>query len=140
MTLIHEIPGKLRVLWNQDCHAIIDIWENYYIRIEEFHEAVLVKGLEYSKSHGGIAWIVDSSEAEGKFGKNILNYIETTTFPEFVKHGVKFFITIKPKHSSVAAFNVTSYSLKTQAAGLKLVEMESLEQAIDWLKKQDLSS
>ncbi len=136
MTLIHELPGKLRVHWNKDCRAVIDVWENYYVRLDEFHDAVLVKGLEHSKLHGGIAWIVDSSGAEGTFGKNILDYIGTDVFPEFVKQGVKYFITIKPKHSSVAAFNVISYSLKTEAAGLKLVEVESLDQALNWLKQQ----
>ena len=136
MTLIHEIPGKVRVTWNKDCQAVIDTWENYYVRIDEFHDAILVKGLDHSKLHGGRAWIVDSSKAEGKFAKNLLDYIGTDVFPALVKHGIKYFITIKPKHSPVAAFNVTAYSTKTHAAGLKLVEMENLDQALDWLKQQ----
>ena len=132
MTLIHEIPGKLHVHWNEDCRAIIDVWQNYYTRFDEFHHAVLEKGLDHSKLNGGVAWIVDSSEAEGKFSDQILDYIGDEVFPAFVANGVKYFITIKPKNSPVAAFNVTSYSMKTADAGLKLVEMENLDQAIEW--------
>ncbi len=136
MTLIHEIPGKLQVHWDEDSRSIIDIWQNYYTRLDEFHHAVLVKGLDHSKLNGGIAWIVDSSEAEGKFADQILDYIGTTVFPNFVANGVKYFITIKPRNSPVAAFNVTSYSMKTADAGLILVEMDSLDQALEWLKQQ----
>lgn len=135
MTLIHEIPGKLHVYWNEDCRAIIDVWKNYYTRFDEFHHAVLVKGMDHSKLNGGIAWIVDSSEAEGKFADQILDYIGTDVFPTFVANGVKYFITIKPKNSPVAAFNVTSYSMKTAEAGLILVEVDSLDHAIAWLKQ-----
>ena len=136
MNLIHEIQGKLKVYWHQDCQAVVDVWENYYVRVDEFHEAVLVKGMQHSIANGGKAWIVDSSGAEGKFAKHIIDYIGTDVFPEFVRNGIKYFITIRPKASPVASFNVTSYSMKTADTGLKLVEMESLDQALEWLSQQ----
>jgi len=106
------------------------------VRVDEFREAVLVKGLDYSKANNGVAWIVDSSQAEGKFAKHIIDYIGTDVFPKFVENGIKYFITIKPSNSPVAAFNVTSFSMKTAETGLILVEMESLDQALAWLKQQ----
>jgi len=133
MQQIHEIPDKLVVYWDDKAHAIIDVWHNYYVRIDEFQHAVMEKGLNHASTHGGIAWIVDSSEAEGKFGQNILNYIGEDVFPGFVNIGIKYFITIKPKHSPVAAFNVTSYSMKVHVSGLQLIELDSRDAAIDWL-------
>jgi len=135
MELIYEIPGKLTVYWDENVLTIVDVWNNYYIRIDEFQQAVMVKGLDHAKANGGLAWVVDSSDAEGKFSENILNYIGEDVFPTFVKNGIKYFITIKPVHSPVAAFNVTSYSMKTAAAGLKLIEMPDLDSALAWLKE-----
>ena len=134
MEPIYEIPGKLAIYWDDDVHAIVNTWKNYYIRIDEFQQAIMQAGLDHAKANGGIAWVVDSSDAEDKFSENILNYIGEDVFPTFVKIGIKYFITIKPDHSPIAAFNVTSYSMKTAPAGLKLIEMPDLESALKWLK------
>ena len=133
---IHSIPGKLEVNWLDDVKAILDKWSSYNITLNDFRDAVLVKGLDYSKAHGGRAWIVDSSEAVGAFSEQIQNFIGTDIFPAFSKNGVKYFITITSKKSAITEMTVSEYSEKAGPAGITLVEVDNFDQAIDFLKQK----
>ena len=131
---VYEIPGKLSVAWDPDVKAIIDTWSSYYVTLEEFKNAVLVKGVDYAKSRGVKAWIVDSSQAKGAFSQEIQDFIGSTVFPKFAEIGVKYFITITSQVSAVTKMTVASYASKTGPNGLKLVEVDSAENAVAWLK------
>ena len=132
---VYNIPGKLEVNWNDDVKAIVDTWTTYSVTLDEFKEAVLVKGVEFAKSRGVTAWVVDSSSAKGSFTQEIQNFIGSDIFPAFAKIGVKFFITITSKVSAITKMTVSSYSSKTGPHGLTLVEVDSVDAAIQWLKE-----
>lgn len=132
---IHSVPGKLDVTWDNSVKAIIDTWTTYAITLDEFKEAVLVKGVNHAKANGGIAWIVDSSQAKGSFSQEIQMFIGTDIFPTFAKIGIKYFITINSQVSAVTKMTVRSYSAKTGPNGLQLVELNSVQDAIMWLKE-----
>lgn len=131
---IHSLPGKLEVSWRSDVKAIVDTWHTYGITLDEFKEAVLVKGLNHSKANGGVAWIVDSSKAEGVFDTEIQNFIGSDVFPAFAKNGIKYFITINSQVSALTKMTVRTYQSKTGPNGLKLVEVNSVDDAVEWLK------
>lgn len=131
---VHSLPGKLDVNWREDVKAIVDTWKTYSITLDEFKEAVLVKGLNFAKSHRGVAWIVDSSNAEGVFDMEIQNFIGSDIFPAFAKNGIKYFITINSQVSALTKMTVRTYQAKTGPNGLKLVEVNSVDDAVDWLK------
>lgn len=132
---IHSIPGKLDVSWLDDLKAILDKWYSYGVTLAEFREATLEKGLLYSKSHGGRAYIVDSSEATGVFSSEIQNFIGTDIFPAYAAGGIRYFITINSEKSTLTEMNVKTYSKKVGPAGIILVEVQNLDEAIDFLKK-----
>ncbi|MBU0468202.1 MAG: hypothetical protein KKD07_02715 [Candidatus Omnitrophica bacterium] len=69
---IFEIPGKIRVDWNEEVKAVIDTWSSYFVILEEFIEAVLVKVVEFAKARGVKSWIVDSSQANGVFEQELI--------------------------------------------------------------------
>lgn len=131
---VHSIPGKLTVTWQNDVKAIVDSWDSYSITLEQFSDAVLAKGVNFAKSHKAVAWIVDSSKAKGAFSVEIQNFIGSDVFPAFAKIGIKYFITITSQISSVTKMSVKNYSAKTGPNGLKLVEVGSVSEAIEWLK------
>lgn len=131
---IYEIPGKLDVKWNGDVHAVIDTWTSYSISLEEFKDAVLIKGVNFGRTHGVRAWIVDSSTAKGSFHQDIQNFIGSDVFPKFAEIGVKYFITITSSVSALTRITVRNYSAKTGPNGLQLVEVNSVEDAIAWLR------
>jgi hypothetical protein len=133
--IIHSIPGKLEIIWLEEVKAILDKWTNYNITLSDFKEATLRKGLRHSANNDGRAYIVDSSEAIGVFSKEIQEFIETDIFPAFATNGIKYFITINSKKSAITEINVKVYSEKVKPAGITLVEMDSLDQAIDFLKQ-----
>lgn len=132
---IHSIPGKFEVNWLDDVKAILDKVTNYSISLEEFKEAVLDKGLNHSIANGGIAWIVDSSAAEGIFNAEIQNFIGSDVFPAFAKNGIKYFITINSKTNILTSMTVKTFQSKTKPHGLKLVEVNTVEDAKNWLKQ-----
>lgn len=131
---IYSIPGKLEVTWRDDVKAVVDTWTTYNVSLEEFKEAVLVKGLNHAKANEAIAWIVDSSTAKGVFSQEIQNFIGSDIFPAFAKNGIKYFITITSKVSALTRMTVQTYSAKTGPHGLKLVELNSVLDAVNWLK------
>ena len=135
---VHTIPKKLTVTWQEDIKAIIDTWQSYFVTIFEFEQAVLVKGLNHAKANGGIAWIVDSSNAIGAMPKFIIDFIDERVFPEFVKNGIKYFITISTGATKIAKKTISQYSERTHHNGLILVELDSLEEAIKWLKDRKI--
>lgn len=133
-TLIYELPGKLKVEWDNEAHAIIDTWETYFVTLDEFREAVLVKGVNHAKANGGQAWIVDSRKAKGAFSPEIQNFIDSDVFPTFAKIGIKYFMTINAE-DAVTRLTVKEYSTKAGPHGMQLLNGSSAEGAIQWLKQ-----
>ncbi len=131
---VFSIPGKLQVSWKSDVKAIVDTWSSYTVTLDEFKDAVLVRGMNHAKAHGAVAWIVDSSSAKGAFSKEIQEFIGGTVFPAFTKNGIKYFITITSQVSAITKMSVSSYSAKAGPNGLKLLEVNSVDDAIEWLK------
>jgi len=132
---IYEIPQKLRVDWNSEVRAIIDTWTTYFVSLEEFKKAVLTDGLNHAKANNGQAWIVDSSSAKGVFSQEIQAFIGSDIFPAFAANGIKYFITINSKVSAMTRMNVNTYSAQTGPNGIQLVEVNSVDDAIMWLKE-----
>ncbi|MBT4352298.1 hypothetical protein HOD20_07230 [archaeon] len=135
MEIIQKIPKKMVSTWNSDVKAIIDTWTTYNVTLDEFKKAILIKGVNFSKKHNGIAWIVDSSNAVGVFSQEIQEFIRSIVFPTFVKNNIKFFFTIKPKIYGLTSLTVGSYAAKAGSAGLKLIDVHSVDDAIMWIKK-----
>lgn len=131
---VQEIPGKMTSVWESDVNAVLDIWTSYSISLDEFKEAILIKGLPFAKSHGGKAWIIDSSKAKGVFPQDIQQYIGSDILPAFNRNGIKFLITIKPEVIGLTSMTVSSYSSKVGPAGIKLVDVSSVADAKMWLK------
>ncbi|MBN2714824.1 MAG: hypothetical protein JXX14_03150 [Deltaproteobacteria bacterium] len=132
---IFQIEGKLTVSWRDDVKAIVDKWLDYGVTLDEFKNAVLTKGLDKAKAGGGVAWIVDSSTANGVFSQEIQDFIGTDVFPAFTRNGIKYFITILPT-SAITKLTVKNYSRKAGPNGLELIEVQSLDAAIEFLKQQ----
>jgi hypothetical protein len=133
-TLIHSIAGKMDTYWISDVKAMLDVWTTYAVSLQEFSDSVLVKGIKHAKANKAIAWIVDSSSAKGAFSPEIQNFIGTDIFPAFTKNGIKYFITILPKDSALTRMTVKNYSSKAGPNGLELVEANSVDGAIEFLK------
>ncbi len=132
---VYEIPGKLNVEWHSDAKAIVDTWENYSVTLDEFKEAVMVKGVTFAKIRGVQAWIVDSSKAQGTFSPEIQAYIGSDVFAKFAEIGVKHFITITSEVSALTKMSVSSYAAKTGPFGLQLAELGSVSDAMQWLEQ-----
>ncbi len=130
---VYSIPGKLQVQWAPDAKAIIDCWTSYGVTLAEFREAVLVRGLSHAKQNGGRAWIMDASQASGLFNEDIQKFIGSDVFPSFARSGIKYFVTISSK-SSLTNLSIGTYKAKLGPNGIKLLELGSVDQAIQWLK------
>ncbi|MDR3425066.1 MAG: hypothetical protein P4M13_08380 [Alphaproteobacteria bacterium] len=132
---IYEIPEKLTVDWNEDVKAVFDTWTNYTVTVDQFREAVINKGLAHAKTHGGHAYVVDSSKAHGAFSQAIMDFIGTDAFPAFAKGGIKYFITIKSAASATTNLSIKGYAAKAGPFGLQLLDLPDQNAAIAWLKE-----
>ncbi|MCP4547787.1 MAG: hypothetical protein GY835_15100 [bacterium] len=130
---IQSIPGKMESIWHNEAKAVIDTWTKYSVTLDEFKKAVQDKGLSFGKARNVQAWIVDSSQASGAFSQEIQEFIGTELFPAFAENGVKYFITIT-SDSAITKMSVSSYSAKAGPSGLQLVEVASVQDAVEWLK------
>lgn len=135
MTPIHQISGKLTVQFEPSLKVVVDTWTSYFVTLDEFKDAVLVKGLGFAHPRGVQAWVVDSSRAKGAFSPECQAFIGSDIFPAFAKHGVKYFITINAE-SAVTKMTVREYQSKAGPHGLKLVEVKGVADAFEWLRHE----
>jgi len=133
-TKIYEISGKMTGEWDPSAKAMVDTWSTYFVSLEEFREAVLIKGVNHSKANGGVAWIVDSHRATGVFSQEIQKFIETDIFPTFASIGIKYFMTIN-SDDAVTKLTVNEYSTKAGPHGIKLLKGSNVAGALEWLKQ-----
>jgi hypothetical protein len=132
---INKIENKVTVSWRDDVKAVVDKWEDYSVSIDDFRQGVFIAGLDYAKANGGVAWIVDSSDAKGVFNQEIQKFIDSDVFPAYAKNGIKYFITILPTNA-ITKLTVKNFSRKVGPSGMELIEVASLDAAIDFLKNQ----
>lgn len=121
--------------WQADVHAVLDTWTSYHITLDEFKDAVIVKALGFAKKNGGTAWIVDSSKATHAFSREIQKFIAEEQMKLFFDNGIKFFLIIKPEVPGLTSLTVRSYSASADPAGIQLVDVSSVTDAILWLKE-----
>lgn len=131
---VHEIPGTLLVEWNDEVKATVDTWSSYVINAPQFREAILEKGVANAKLHGGRAWIMDATKATGAFPQEVQALIENEVFKTFASIGIKYFITIKSA-SAVTNMSIKRYSAHLGPCGIQLVEVPTVNEAIQWLKE-----
>jgi len=133
-TKVFEIPNKLVVECDTTARAIIDTWTTYFVSLEEFRDAVLIRGVEHAKANNVHAWIVDSHKAKGVFSPEIQDFIASEVFPVFAEIGIKYFMTINSE-DAVTRLSVNQYSTQVGPHGMKLLKGSNVEGAIEWLKK-----
>ena len=46
---INTIPGVLEAAWREDVRAVVDTWLKYYLKLEEFKEAMIEIEIPYAK-------------------------------------------------------------------------------------------
>ena len=132
---VFSIPGKLDVNWRFDVKAVVDTWTSYAVTLDEFKDAIFNQSIPYAKANGGKAWIVDSSTASGTFSQEIQAFIGSDVFPAFTANGIKYFITITSQVSALTKMTVSSYAAKAGPNGLQLLEVNSVDDAVAWLKQ-----
>ena len=131
---VFEIPGTLLVEWNDEVKATIDTWTNYVIKVEQFREAILQKGVANARANGGRAWVMDASKAKGAFPAEVQKLIEAEVFKTFAKIGVKYFLTVKSA-SAITNMSIKNYTTHIGPSGLQMVEVPDVSKAIAWLKE-----
>ncbi|MGD1096893.1 MAG: hypothetical protein ABSB35_33485 [Bryobacteraceae bacterium] len=132
---VHEIPGTLLVEWNDEAKTMIDTWSTYAIKVPQFREAILNKGVAYAKAHGGRAWVMDATRAKGAFPPDVQKLIETEVFKAFAAIGVKYFMTIKSVGSVTTNMAIKSFTAHLGPCGIQMVEVPDQNSAIAWLKE-----
>ena len=134
MSIVHELPGKLKVEWDPSARAIIDHWTNLALTtLAEFQTAIMEKGLKHAAANQGHAYIVDNSGAKGAFSQEIQAYIGAEVFPAFARNKIKYFITIPSAESSLTNMAAKKYQAKVGPNGIQLVEVPSVAEALRWL-------
>jgi hypothetical protein len=132
--VIYSIPEKLDIIWMPEILAIVNVWTSFTVSINEYKNAILEHGIIFAKTNKAVAWIVDSSGATGSFSEDIHSLIINEVFPSFTKCGIKYYITIKSKISRSAKTTVAGYLSKIGPHGLTIVDVDSLGDAVKWMK------
>ena len=126
--------NKITISWNPEAKAIIGTMNNQTISIDEIRTAILDNELLRTKANSCRAWIHDSTQTAGFLPKEQLDLISNEIFPTFNKIGIKYIITIIPTNSIFSGKIIRQYSSLSCSNRLLLVAVDSLEQAILWLK------
>ena len=132
---IYEIKDRMVGEWNAEGKAIIDTVENYFhLTLADFKETVFNKGIKFAKANGGIAWIVDNTNAKGVFSQDIQTFLKDEGFKMFKENGIEYFITINSNANPLTNMTAGRYKVTAGKSGLQQVELHSVSDAIMWLK------
>ena len=132
---VYEIKDNLVGEWNSEAKAMIDTWTSYYfLTLEDFKNAVFDKGIKFAKQNNGIAWIVDNTNAKGVFSQDIQIFLKEEGFKIFKDNGIKYFITINSNANPLTNMTVSRYKATASESGLHQIELNSVADAIMWLK------
>jgi hypothetical protein len=131
--IVHEIPGVLVIEWDDEVKATFDTWSSYAIKLPQFREAILEKGVANARARGGRAWVMDATKAKGAFLPEVQTLIETEVLRTFAAIGIKYFLTIKSA-STITNMSINRYTAQLGPNGIQMVEVPSRDKAIEWLK------
>ncbi|MBD3409649.1 MAG: hypothetical protein GF419_05525 [Ignavibacteriales bacterium] len=134
MTL-YEYPGRALVEWNAETNALVIHVYNYSGTVEVFREIVVERLFGLTKEKSPNAWIVDSSAATGAFQARSREILETEVFPAVASLGVGYLLVIPSAVSPLATMTVESYAAGAEDIGITTVEVGSVAEAIEWLRR-----
>ena len=130
---VAEIPGMMVSHYHADKNVEIDTWTTFVgVTVEDFKKAFAVI-LPEAKRNGVRNWIVDSSGARGTLSQDVQAYLRDEPAPALGRQGVRFFITIPPA-SALTKLSVQRYSAVVGPSGMELVQANSLEDALSYVK------
>lgn len=123
----------MHATWARDSKASLDTWSTYEVGLFAFRHAVIDCALPCIQTNGGVAYIVDPSDAYGAFSAEFQHFVGAEAFPKLAVGSIKRFITITSKESLMAKLTVSEYAAKTGFCGLGVVEVNSVNDAEAWL-------
>ena len=77
-TVIYSIPGHVTGTYDSNINGIIDTWESLLISMEDFKSTVYDIGIAFAKENNVTAWIVDTSQGQEVFSKEVQDFVELT--------------------------------------------------------------
>lgn len=79
--------------------------------------------------------MVDTRKAKGVLSDDVLEFITKQGHAMFAANGIKYFITVRPQ-SATAALSFKRVEKVVGPSGMQLVAVESLDQALEFLRSE----
>ncbi|MGL1934303.1 MAG: hypothetical protein OCD01_04765 [Fibrobacterales bacterium] len=132
--MIYENTDVVTGVWHDELKVIEDVWVSSEITFEGFLNAIVDQGLSFAKRNGGLGWIVNMPIESCMGLKVIAEVFYGTIFDDFKNAGIKSCIFIFPKKNSITEPVVSSYNIITDPCGLKIIEVDNYETALERCK------
>ena len=131
--LVYELPGVVKVEWDPEVCALIHTWFNYFLRLDQFQDAIIVRALGHARANGGLAIIADTSAAKGALPDDVQRYVAGNVFREVADAGIKYIIGVSST-SAITSLSLNRSLSNAEIHGIKRLEMASVAVAVEWLK------
>lgn len=133
--LIHTIPDRVKITWRDDINAITEAWTSCDVTVDEFKEAILIKGLGYARDHAARAFIVDTSLCTDSFSGEVEEFIKTTLLPALADNLIKYYITTDLNFHEIAKAGISSLPRESGPGSLETLHVHGIKDAVMWLKE-----
>ncbi len=134
---IYSIPGKMVGHHYPEINTIVDTWtSSLFVSLEDWKATVFDIGItDYAPKNDVKNWIIDTRQARSVFPPAVQEFRKNIAKPELEKNGVKRLFVVLPS-SGIGKFSAAKTAeLYDGDEGLNGYDVETLEQAINIIKK-----
>lgn len=132
---IYQLPGFVTGVYHSDINGIIDTWESMMVSLEDFKSSVYDIGMDFAQKNGVTTWIVDNSNSQGVYKKEVQTFIESTVAPTCARIGIRFFFVVLPQSALGKLSAKKVAKINGEQTSMQTIEVHSLQEALDLLHK-----
>ena len=129
----YQVEGVATIDWDITARAARITWSSFNVKVDQFRN-LMAQIIKLLTSRAGTRILVDTSAVQGALPQAIIDDYAQNTIPQFMAMGVQFMATVIPK-SAIGKLSTKIWQAE-QVGAITMLNVESVDEARDWLKKQ----
>lgn len=135
MTEVYAIPGHVTGHYDDRIDGMIDTWESLMVSLEDFKSTVFDIGIDFAIKNQVTTWIVDSSNGQGVYKKEVQEFVERILAPKCSSIGIKYFFVVLPQSALGKLSAKKVASINAEQLGMQTIEVSSVKEALNLLEE-----
>jgi len=135
MKILNKVGKVGYTAWDEKNRVIIQVIDSLmYVTLEDIEYSCLKISFPFARENNAFAWIIDLSNTTGVLLPNYYDFLEEKIFSKLHETPIRYYFPINTSKSFVSQHSARKYYSKVTKYGVQLIEVNSIEEALEWLK------